>query len=84
MSNTFHEEIKKEVERVGFNLVATKPTKDDNIKSVHAFCEKRKEYVTWIYNVSMGGLYNGHYFSYRYDDRERMRQLSYEDWDNRK
>lgn len=82
----FHNKIKKEVERVGFHLIATKPTNDSNIKSVLAFSDVNGEYVTWIYNVSMDGLYNGRYFTYFKDKskKDEMFQKAQDDWNNRK
>lgn len=87
MSNTFHEEIKKEVERVGFNLIATRPTMFKPLKSVLAFSDTRKEYVVWTYNATYNGLFHGQYFTYRMNDteeyKEHMRQRATQEWELR-
>lgn len=82
---SYHEEIKKEVEKLGYSLIATKPSNESHLRIVYAFSERKEEYVTWIYNVGLKGLATGHYFSYYWNkSREEARQDALNDFDNRK
>jgi hypothetical protein len=60
------EEVKQAVAEVpGFQYIADRPFSkhpdDWYLRMVLAYKESRKEYVTWLYNASLGGLHEGRY-----------------------
>jgi hypothetical protein len=60
------EEVKAAVQEAGFHFIADRHLSshpdDWYLRVVLAFRESpRKEYVTWIYNASLGGLHEGRY-----------------------
>lgn len=59
------EEVKEAVHKNGFNFIACRPLSkhpdDWYLHVVLAHRDSDKEYVTWVYNASLGGLYEGRY-----------------------
>jgi hypothetical protein len=60
------EDVIAEVESVGWNYLDHRPYSDYPgdwyLHIVLAARPNRTEYVTWIYNASLGGLHGGRYF----------------------
>lgn len=72
------DEIRKIGERLckknGYDLIEMRKLPNqanDYLRYVLAHNEGSKEYVTWLLNLSVEGLYYGHYFSYRHDKTQK-------------
>jgi hypothetical protein len=70
----------------GFSLLGIKDGGEEYLRYVLAYSEDKKEYATWLLNVSVGGLYHGNYFSHYFsfsDTKEEAHKKALADFKTR-
>lgn len=79
-----HEKIKAEANRVGYEVIATRPISfNSKIFVVLAFNEI--EYVTWLFNSEFNGLSSGSYHTKsHYESVEKCYQVAMNNFSERK
>lgn len=80
-----YETLEAEVGRHGYEVVQVKQGVKHSEYVVLAHSDSKKEYVTWIYNAEMNGLFSGNYFMHWFSTTPQQAfEQAYSDYQKRK